>query len=83
LNGAYFARGSIALIVYRIEQRSECRTRDLDIRHLYGSQGRSRELRDLIVIKSNYRQIPRNIQTELEDSPHYTDGRHVIRTEHG
>src|SRR4029077_17673595 len=29
LNGAYFARGSIALIVYRIEQRSECRTRDL------------------------------------------------------
>jgi len=40
------------------------------------------QLRDLIVIKSNYRQIPRNIQAEFKDSPHYTDCRHVIRTEH-
>jgi hypothetical protein len=82
LNGANFVGGSDALIFYRIEQRSECNIRDLDIRHLYGSQGRSQEFGNLIVIKSNYRQIGWDLQAEIECPPHYTDCRHVIRTEH-
>src|SRR5438309_9582372 len=77
LNGAYFAGGSIALIFYGIEQRSECHIRDLEIRHLYSSQGWSREPCDLIVIKPNYGQIPWNVQAEIGRSPYNTDSHPV------